>query len=437
VAKLIKCPRCQSKIDVTDLSAGSTVRCTDCGAMVRIPTGNTGKHSAVPPPAAPAPAPAPAASKDRPTKKRGMGGRQTNLFRKMSGVRPPGEKRPRGDSDRGAAGKQGNNTNMIVAASIGGLLVLGVVAFALAGGKSDKGGKGGDHMEVSDKKKKKESASTGSAKSSMPDSKSSSAPFNPFTPAPNVPAGAFQPGARGVVGDVNIHREVQNSGMKQQYESMAGSGKISEIVAQDGNLFLFAVDGMLSDTEAVARTSMEAVHQIIQKRGFAKDVQQYTRLATASNIMNFESASARAEEYGYWSRWWYTRSSQDMVEKWKADSGGAYIPPPSSNPASTSTTGTGAAAGAGEWDQTMAALRSGGGFDNQNSPEYPYFMHVKSMGKSAYPTIAKYIGHEDPAMGKAAVALLIALTGHDSERRVNDSNKAAIQAEWETWIKGQ
>ena len=42
MAKILKCPSCQERIDVTDLSGGSTVRCEACGTMVRIASGATG-----------------------------------------------------------------------------------------------------------------------------------------------------------------------------------------------------------------------------------------------------------------------------------------------------------------------------------------------------------------------------------------------------------
>jgi hypothetical protein len=427
VAKLIKCPRCQAKIDVTDLSAGSTVRCTDCGAMVRIPTGNTGKHAAVPgavpPPPPPAPAPQ-AAGKDRPTKKRAMGGRQTNLFRKMSNVKAPGDKRPRGDSDRGAAGKSGN-TNLVIGGVVGGILLIGVVAYAMMGGKSDKHTAKSDPAESSERKKKP--ASTNS-NTSRPPEKSS---FSPGA-APSVPAGTFQPGARGLVDTSmpNLNSLLRDEALKREYEALITGGKASEVVAQDHRWILVAFDGILSDNEAVARGSMEVIHDIIVKRGFAKDVEQYTKLATQSKMPGFEIASARTEEYQYWARWWFTRSSQDMVAKWATDSGATFNPAPAAKSVS-------APAGAGEWEQIMTGLRSGGGYHNQNSPEYPYFQHVKGMGKAAYPNIIKYIDHEDPAMGKAAVSLLCELTGHESERRVNESNKAAIKADWDAWLKTQ
>ena len=67
MAKILKCPRCQEKIDVTDLSGGSTVKCDSCGTMVRLPSGATGR---VPQAAAPPPPPPPApARKERGTTK--------------------------------------------------------------------------------------------------------------------------------------------------------------------------------------------------------------------------------------------------------------------------------------------------------------------------------------------------------------------------------
>src|SRR6185295_18560546 len=103
MAKILKCPRCQEKIDVTDLSGGSTVKCEACGTMVRLASGSTGRVPQAAPPPPPPPPPAPAQKnrgttkmhkKDRTTSVRTGGapaGRQTDLFRKMSNAKAPGE----------------------------------------------------------------------------------------------------------------------------------------------------------------------------------------------------------------------------------------------------------------------------------------------------------------------------------------------------------
>src|SRR5204862_84552 len=116
---------------------------------------------------------------------------------------------------------------LIIGGVVGGILLIGVVAFAMMSGKSDKPAKA-DSFESTDKKKKK--ADSPASSSTRPPDKSSSS--SSFTAAPSVPAGTFQPGARGQVGDVNVNREVQNSGVKQQYDAMAGAGKVADIVAQ-------------------------------------------------------------------------------------------------------------------------------------------------------------------------------------------------------------
>jgi hypothetical protein len=61
MAKILKCPRCQSSMDVTSVSPGSTVRCPDCGQMAKVPSGATSLavktiSESIPPPA-PVPAP--------------------------------------------------------------------------------------------------------------------------------------------------------------------------------------------------------------------------------------------------------------------------------------------------------------------------------------------------------------------------------------------
>ncbi|HYE97692.1 MAG TPA: hypothetical protein VEJ18_02225, partial [Planctomycetota bacterium] len=49
--KAVLCPRCRSEVDVAAFAPGSTVRCSDCGGMLRVPTGKTGVQPAVQAPA--------------------------------------------------------------------------------------------------------------------------------------------------------------------------------------------------------------------------------------------------------------------------------------------------------------------------------------------------------------------------------------------------
>jgi hypothetical protein len=127
MARLIKCPRCTSPLDVTSLSAGSTVRCADCGAMVRVPTGKTSVRVApvAPAPAAPAAPPAAAVAQASPaTAVRARGSRGTEM-RRREGTRVVRRK---------------SNTGLIVGSIFGAaVLVIIAVAVMMGGSKEPKG----------------------------------------------------------------------------------------------------------------------------------------------------------------------------------------------------------------------------------------------------------------------------------------------------------
>jgi hypothetical protein len=109
MAKLIKCPRCQSLIDVTNIAPGNTVKCPDCGGMARIPTGQTGIRPRVPTPA-PQPAvqaAAPAREGTRMHQRRGSGSRE--------GQRP-------------VVRKGGGNTGLVIGMAIAAVAVVALLA---------------------------------------------------------------------------------------------------------------------------------------------------------------------------------------------------------------------------------------------------------------------------------------------------------------------
>jgi hypothetical protein len=47
MGKVLACPRCQAKVDSGGFAPGSSFRCTDCGGLMRVPSGRTGVHPAV------------------------------------------------------------------------------------------------------------------------------------------------------------------------------------------------------------------------------------------------------------------------------------------------------------------------------------------------------------------------------------------------------
>ena len=422
MAKILKCPRCQEKIDITDLSGGSTVRCEACGTMVRI----SGGTQTIPKAAAPAPAP----TRERGTTKvRKPGdknstkvrtnpgaGRQTDLFRKMSSAKQPGEGgRPRGGRDKEVSG--GSNTGMIIAIAAAAVVLIAILAVVFM--KKDSGSGKASASETRDK----ESSST-PKKKKKDDAKPAS---KPYTPPPPTDTGTFKPGARQAAG---VGKDVPdmkcNPDARQAYDALVTGGKIDEVVREDYKWILYVFDGLLSDNEAVVKGTCEALHKIILKRKL--DASQ-SDLGKSPTMNGMNMPEIRGGEYTYWAQWWLMLPNRNAIATWAEQAG---VDPSSTKPTGSTVIGNAASE---DWSKTLAECRSGG-FANSNNPEYYHLQRVKSMGKSAYPKLVEFIDNEDSTIGKAAVLLLIELTGRsDASSRVNDGNKAQVKADWAEYIK--
>jgi hypothetical protein len=117
MAKMLKCPRCQAQFDAGNLSPGSSARCAECGAMVRVPTGNTSVRT----PAVVAPAPK-VPEVVAPPPGRGRTERGTDVRRRREGTR----------------GRQkSSSTGLIIGVSVGALVLVVVLIAVMAGGKSE------------------------------------------------------------------------------------------------------------------------------------------------------------------------------------------------------------------------------------------------------------------------------------------------------------
>jgi hypothetical protein len=364
MAKLIKCPRCETPIDVTDMTAGSTIRCPDCGGLARIPTGGTSVR-----PVAPA----------KPS-------RQTTL-KKATRV----ESRPTNKK---------SNAPLVIGIVAGALAVIGGLAFALMGKKEP---------PVAKSPTKKPTPVAKAAKS---------------TPSPvgavAAPAGVFQPGARALAlqGTGGATPITVNTDKKQAYEGLASAGKAQDIVREDHVWILYAIDGLLSDSETIARTSMEALQLICKKR----------KIDNQLDMKILFSAQARATEYEFWAfQWWLMRSNQAAVAEWANTAGVPVDSPGDSSPLPSPVART-------EWDRTMEDLRVGGGFFDESTIQGATFARIKRMGKAAYPHLIRYIGHEDLQLSRAAVVVLNELTQRDSPRPTG-ATKDKIKEEWEAWYK--
>lgn len=428
MAKILKCPRCQEKIDVTDLSGGSTVKCEACGTMVRLASGSTGRVPQAAPPPPPPPPPAPAQKnrgttkmhkKDRTTSVRTGGagpGRQTDLFRKMSNAKAPGEGGRRGGGG-GERQAKPNNTGMIIAIAAAALVIIGGAAFALmkGGGEHEKGGS-------------KTSESTGTPKKKKKDEPKSTAKAAP-APLPPSDTGVFKPGARGMIDKATTPTmpNITADG-RTAYEALVSS-KVADVVAQDYNWVTYVIDGMLSDNEAVAKGSMEAMHNIIKKH---KLDSSQSDLGKNPNIGGFNMPEMRSGEYTYWAQWYFTVSARNAIATWREESGGGATAGGGNDPAPRVAPGNAATE---SWEETLKKCRSGG-FHNSSNPEYYEFQRIKGMGKAAYPHLIRFIDHEDTSLGSTAVLILKELSGRSEQpSRVTEANKGKIKEDWEGWLR--
>jgi hypothetical protein len=302
---------------------------------------------------------------------------------------------------------------MIIAIAAAAVVIIGGIAFAVMSGKEKDSHKPGSASsggeKESPKKKKKDEAKA--------------AP-RPSAPMPPTDSGTFKPGALAMIDKATTPMMKVNPDTNAQYELLAGAGKVSDIVGSDFRWVTYVINGMLSDNEAVAKGSMDAMHQIIVKRKL--DASQ-SDLARQANIGGFNMPEMRTTEYTYWAQWWFTVQAQNAVAAWKEAAGSD-----ASGPAGAGVLGGNAATE--PWEETLGKLKSGG-FGNQTTPEYYEFQKIKGMGKSAYPYLVKYIDHENVELGKTAVLILNELTGRGANIRVNDGNKAQMKAEWDEWIK--
>jgi hypothetical protein len=426
MARLIKCPRCQSQIDVTSVTGGTTVRCADCGAMVRIPTGSTGVRSAVPAQAA---APAPAQGKP--------GGRSTALFKKMSGTRAPGgSKAPsRGSVDAeerrsyAPARRGGMSTAAVGGIIAGGLFVLVLIMIFANQSKqariaSDREGLKAKNEQIKKDNERKleefrkqaaaDEAEDKAIAKAEKDGKKKPALQKDASGAYKAPA-TFEPGAnRQVKGGASV---TADPGLVKEFESLAAGGKIDDILKDPGKWFPAMLVSFLSDNESVARGAFQTIHDMCKAKNITTDSGK-----NPVRIDLFNSAQWRGGEYSHWSDWW--EKPQNKLAMGVKDA---------KLEEEIRTKGGGGDPSKADWDKIMSQLRAGGAFDAPDRPEGKAFEQVKGFGVAAYPFLAKYIDNEDPLLGKAAVKVLNLLTGREGQVPT-EANKGQVKAEWEAWI---
>jgi hypothetical protein len=428
MARMIKCPRCQSSIDVTSVTGGATVRCGDCGAMVRVPTGSTGVRPAVSTPVAQAAPPA------------RSGGRSTALFKKMAGTRAPGGTRPPSRAsvdaeERGGRAPMRRSGSMSPAALSG--IVIGVAVVLILGcvflynSKQTKivataeAKRMRNEQIKRDNEKKLEEFRKQAAADEAADKAAEKAEKAGKKPALQKDASGaykipttFEPGATSQVkGGASIKADPS---LMKDFEGLVTGGRIGDVVADPGKWFPVMVVAFLSDNETVARGAFQALQDLCKAKNITTDSGK-----SPVRIEFFNSAQWRGGEYSMWSDWWEKPQNKLAVGVKDAKL-----------EEEIRTKGGSGDASKANWDKLMQDLRAGGAFDQADRPEGKAFEQVKSMGPAAYPHLIKFIDNEDIVLAKAAVKVLNALTNRDGQAPT-EATKASVKTEWETWAAKQ
>jgi hypothetical protein len=412
MAKLIKCPRCQAQIDVSNVPGGSTVRCSDCDSLVKL-AGGTG-----PVPRAEAPAPEPAPVRSR--------GRQTDLFRKMNAVRAPGERgrppsRMQSMHDERGGGtryrRSGSNAGLVIGGCVAGAALIIVLVVALSN-KKEPPKKPPAPVAQAEPEPEPQPVPAAAGKGETPKKAvSMTKKAGGYEVINTFEAGAQKTAERTTQG---LYDFKNDEALRREYEAIAMQGKVAEIVQNDSKWIAYIIEALINDDEKVARSSFQALHDICKKRNISASEEGFKNPIT---MEYFNSAYYRGNEYVFWSHEWWSKSrNQSATREWAPETTGA------------AATGVRADAATENWDALMRDLRVGGGFDDLKRPEGMAFAKVKSMGRAAYPHLVKYIDNEDIALGKAAVVVLNELTGQ-KKPLPTEANKAQVKAEWDTWTK--
>jgi hypothetical protein len=427
MARMIKCPRCQSQIDVTNVAGGSTVPCADCGVMLRVPTGQTGVR-----PRVPTPAPQPAA--DAPAGGPKLRDRQTPLFRKMSGVRSPADKKApsRAAGERPVARRKSSGPVIAIVAAVLaiGLIGLLVVAMVTKQKQQDESVRSREEKAEANRKKLSEQISANKKQeaewAAEEAARAAEAAKRGEKPKPgqlgkkasgeyDIPA-TFEPGGRklaekhvkGTIQEIKI-----DSALKKEYETLASAGRVDDIVKDDSKWMACVIDALISDDEKTCRASFQALSSICVKHKISSKEDRFDNPVKLDFV---NSSYYRGGDYNFWSDWWNKAQNQTAVRQW-----------------ATGAETVGEIPQLVKWDELVKDLRAGG-YDDPDHPGGRAVARIKLMGKEAYPYLIKYIDHEDIMIGKAIVTVLNQITS--SQRPApTEANKAQMKAEWEAWLK--
>jgi DNA-directed RNA polymerase subunit M/transcription elongation factor TFIIS len=431
MARLIKCPRCQSQLDVTNVQGGTTMRCSDCGAMLRVPTGTTGQYQKVPSGTQPAVQKASSGTHAK------VGGRSTSLFKKMSGVKAPGAagRPPRGGGEErrgGYAPRRSSNTATLVIGVGGGIVVLIIVMVLALGSQAsrkeaEKAAKEAYKREVAEKnrqeleRQRKEDEEYEKALAAQKEAekagKKSASLVKKAGGSYDAPA-TFEPGAskqKTKAADLAV-----DEALVKEYEALASQGKIKEILDNDQKWTPYIINALISDDEKIAKTSFQALADFCVKHKISSSEEGFKN-PVKMELVN--SAYYRGGEYTFWTEWWSKDKNKGEIAA-RGGKGGDR----------ESARVVGEDPARAKWDEIMGYLRAGGGFDDPKRPEGMAFQKVQNMGEGAYPYLVKYVDNEDILLAKAACRVLNMLMGKDVPMPT-EATRGQVKTQWENLIK--
>jgi hypothetical protein len=433
MARLIKCPRCDSQLDVSNVQGGATMRCSDCGAMLRVPTGTTGQYQKVPSGTQPAVKQSPSGSHAK------VGGRSTSLFKKMSGVKAPGAagRPPRGGGGEerrgGYAPRRSSNTATIAIGVGGGIVVLIIVMVLALGGQAsrkevEKAAKEAHKKEVAEKnrqeleRQRKEDEEYEKALAAQKEAekagKKGASLVKKAGGSYDAPA-TFEPGAskqKTKAADLTV-----DEALVKEYEALASSGKVKDILDNDQKWTPYIINALISEDEKIAKTSFQALADFCVKHKISSSEEGY-RNPVKMELVN--SAYYRGGEYTFWTEWWSKDKNKGEIAA-RGGKGGDR----------ESARVVGEDPARAKWDELMGSLRAGGGaFDDVTRPEGMAFQKVKNMGEGAYPYLVKYVDNEDILLAKAACRVLNMLMGKDVPMPT-EATRGQVKTQWENLIK--
>lgn len=396
MTQLIQCPRCQAKLDASNVAAGATIRCKGCQSLVRVPTGS---HPQVD-------------SATRPPQ------RQTAIFRKMAQARVPGstERPPRGTGvyDRGAA-RRTNQTALILGCSVGGLALLAIVVVIVA---------------TQSNKKRGPEKTTARNEAATPNRYEEREPEQPAVKAEEKsgsvkksegtfqPPAAFTPGAEGVARriETEFHEVKVDASLLSAFDELAKKGDATTALKEDFKWTPCIIRRLLSDDETIASYAFRALFEICKKHDVKTDKGE-----NPIQLSFLNSPEYRGGDYVTWAKWWNTPKNQVAVASWNDGPGGVVEYAPID-------------AETADWDKILQGLRGGGAFELADTPEGAAVQRIRAMGKKGLEKLIGFLNHEELTMIRAIVATLNFLTG-EKKPLPTPANRDQAKTEWEYWLK--